>query len=342
MPDPTRDRGWGEYRLGIVVTSVVTMVVVTVLLLGSQRGPFLPDTLPYYLELDDAAGIRVGSFVRVGGMPAGEVRDVEIVPPRPPQPPVAGEIILPPAEFRLAADIRIEIQVEEGFERHITSSSRAQLTSLGLGGERYVRITAGDVREAPLVAGSTIAAMPSADWDLILAKLARALNEAQVLAAVGREVGAEIAAGGGTAGKLLDADAELYSIVSRAADDAERLLAVIDSGPGIVGRYRRDPTLRTQIASLKREIEALDSLRKAPDSGYQRWGSPTELEAVLADAGTQAEAVRFHLDSAHGTLGRLAHDEELQRQLRVLQARVADLARAFRDNPLGFINIEIF
>lgn len=342
MPDPTRDRSWREYRLGIVVTVVVTAVVVTVLLLGSQRGPFLPDTLPYYLELDDAAGIRVGSSVRVGGIPAGEVRDVEIVPPRPPRPRATGEIVLPPAEFRLVADIRIEIEVAERFERYVTPSSRAQLANLGLGGERYVRITAGDVREPPLAVGSTIPAVPSADWDLILTKLARALNEAQVLMAVGREVRADIAAGGGTAGKLLDADAELYSVLGRVTDDAERLLAAIDSGPGFIGRYRSDPTLRNQIASLKREIEVLDSLRNVPDSGYQRWASPTELEAALVDAGSQAEAVRSHLDGAHGTLGRLAHDEELQRQLRVLEARVADLARAFRDNPLGFINIELF
>ncbi len=342
MPDPTRDRGWGEYRLGIVVTLIVTAVVITVLLLGSQRGPFLPDTLPYYLELDDAAGIRVGSSVRVGGMPAGKVRDVEIVPPRLPKLPPTGEFRLPPAEFRLAADIRLQIEVDERFERYLTPSSRAQLANLGLGGERYVRISAGDVRESPLEVGSTIPAVASADWDLILTKLARALNEAQVLMAVGREVQADIAAGGGTAGKLLDADAELYTILSRVIDDAQRLLTAIDSGPGFIGRYRSDPTLRNQIASLKREIEVLDSLRNAPGSGYQRWASPTELEAALVDAGSQAEAVRLHLDGAHGTVGRLAHDEELQRQFRVLEARVADLARAFRDNPLGFINIELF
>lgn len=342
MPDPTRDRGWGEYRLGIVVTLIVTAVVITVLLLGSQRGPFLPDTLPYYLELDDAAGIRVGSSVRVGGMPAGEVRDVEIVPPRLPKLPPTDEFRLPPAEFRLAADIRLQIEVDERFERYLTPSSRAQLANLGLGGERYVRISAGDVRESPLEVGSTIPAVASADWDLILTKLARALNEAQVLMAVGREVKADIAAGGGTAGKLLDADAELYTILSRVIDDAQRLLTAIDSGPGFIGRYRNDPTLRNQIASLKREIEVLDSLQSAPGSGYQRWASPTELEAAVVGAGSQAEAVRLHLDGAHGTVGRLAHDEELQRQLRVLEARVADLARAFRDNPLGFINIELF
>ncbi|MEJ2151961.1 MAG: hypothetical protein P8Y29_03165, partial [Gemmatimonadota bacterium] len=237
---------------------------------------------------------------------------------------------------------RIQIDVDERFERYVTPSSRAQLANLGLGGERYVRITAGDVRESPLAVGSTIPAVASADWDLILTKLARALNEAKVLVAVGRKVRADVAAGGGTAGKLLDADAELYSVLSRATADAERLLAAIDGGPGFIGRYRTDPTLRDQIASLKREIEVLDSLRNTPDSGYQRWASPTELEAALADAGSQADALRFHLESGHGTLGRLAYDEELQRQLRVLEARVADLARAFRDNPLGFINIELF
>lgn len=342
MPARAGTRSWGDLRLGIVVSAVAALAVVTVLLLGTTRGPFAPDTYPLYLELDDAAGLRVGSIITVGGMAAGEVADLEIVPRSAPRPQVVGDSLLPPAGLQTPADIRLELAVQQRFQRYITESSRAQLASLGLGGERYVKITAGDVREGRLPVGATIEEIPSVDWDLILAKVARAASEAQVIAALMEEIKAKVKAGGGTAGRLLDLEAALYPSLEAFADESEALLDLLDQGEGLIPRYRSDPALRQRVDRLRADLAAIDSIAGGSEGALRRWAEPTELREAVADLRADVVDLDRRLETGRGTLGRLANDEELFLQIRVLQTRVAELVAAFSADPLGFVNIEIF
>ncbi|HYN19779.1 MAG TPA: MlaD family protein [Thermoanaerobaculia bacterium] len=343
MPAKGGTKSWRDLRLAIVVSAVAAFAVLAVLLIGTTRGPFAPDTYPLYLELDDAAGLRVGSIITVGGMAAGEVAGLEIVPRTAPRPPVVGDSLLPPAEGVLhPADIRLELAVQERFQRYVTQSSRAQLASLGLGGERYVKISAGDVREERLPAGATIEEIAPVDWDLILAKIARAANETQVIAAQMEEIKVKVKAGGGTAGRLLDLESALYPSLEAFADESEAMLDLLDHGEGLIPRYRSDPALRQRVKRLRADLAAIDSIAGGPDGALRRWAEPTELRQAVADLRADTDDLNRRLESGRGTLGRLLNDEELFLQIRVLQTRVAELVAAFRGDPLGFVNIEIF
>ncbi len=331
---------WGDLKLGMTVSAIVLAAVVAVFLVGSTRGPFGPDTVPYYMELDAAAGVRVGSFVRVAGLPAGEVTDLVIVPPQDrPRTVVGGRLQPAPALPPPPPNIRLQLAVHERFQPYLTPASRAQLASLGLGGERYVKVTAGDVREPPLPAGATIEEIPSVDWDLIVAELNRALSEIEILSANAQEIRTKLFEGGGTAGHLLDVGSPLYGSLSGLADQSVGLLADLDRGAGVVGGYRRDAPFVGSIERINANLRAIDSLA---DGGLRVWEDPVELSQALADLQADAEDLRTLLREGRGTLGRTLYDEELWIQLRVLQTRARELAEAFREDPLGFVNVELF
>ena len=331
---------WGELKLGILVTAVVAGAVFGVLLLGSTRGPFAPDVVPYFVELDEAGGIRAGSFVRVAGMPAGEVVDLVIVPPLEQPSAVVGGRLQPatglPAQ---PANIRLELGVHDRFRRYITPTSRAQLATLGMGGERYVKITAGDVRERSLPPGSTIPDIPSVDLDLVTAQLGRALGEIEVLAANVEEIRGKLFHGHATAARLLDTGSPLYGSLESLADQSQSLLDALDEGQGIVAGVRGDSVLEENLAAIRANVRAIDSLSRGAG---QPWGDPEELMAALGDLEAEAQELRSRLDGGEGTLGRLLYDEELWIQLRVLQVRVRRTVEAFREDPLGFVNIRLF
>ena len=67
-----------------------------------------------------------------------------------------------------------------------------------------------------------------------------------------------------------------------------------------------------------------------------------ELREAIRDLRETAEALSAKLDSGEGTLGRLAHDQELFIQIRVLQLGVRDLIAALKEDPRGSVNIELF
>jgi ABC-type transporter Mla subunit MlaD len=332
--------GWADLRLGILVAVLVSLAVLGVLVLGSTRGPFAPDVVPYFVELDEAGGIRAGSFVRVAGMPAGEVVDLVIVPPLEQPSAVVGGRLQPatglPAQ---PANIRLELGVHDRFQPYITPASRAQLATLGLGGERYVKITAGDVREPPLPSGSTIAEIPSVDWNLVTAQLGRALAEIEVLAANVEEIRGKLFEGDATAARLLDVESPLYGSLESLADQSGRLLEALDESGGIVAGVRGDSILERNLAAIRANVRAIDSL--AGDDGFP-WRDPEELTDALAALEAETQDLRARLQAGEGTLGRLLYDEELGIQLRVLQDRLRRTVEAFREDPLGFVNIRLF
>ena len=70
--------------------------------------------------------------------------------------------------------------------------------------------------------------------------------------------------------------------------------------------------------------------------------TPVELREAVRDLREAAGALSAKLDSGQGTLGRLAHDQELFVQIRVLQLGLRDLIAALKEDPMGSINIELF
>ena len=323
---------WGDLRLGIIVVAVGLLALLGVVFLGSGRGPLRPETYTLYVHLEDAGGLRVGSPVEVLGAPAGQVVDVTILPPPPAGAP--GRAPAPPGR----GNIRIELTVEERFRSHITESSRAQLASLGMGGERYVKIVAGDVREPPMEPGSVVPTVASVDLDLVLAQAGRAGNEIQEIAYLGTELQAKVASGAGTAGKLMDDDALLYQRLYRFEDHAQDLLEALDHGEGVIPGWRSDGRFKANVEGLRSDVAFLsDSV-----PGLEVWSDPVELREAVRDLREAAGALSAKLDSGQGTLGRLAHDQELFVQIRVLQLGLRDLIAALKEDPMGSVNIELF
>jgi phospholipid/cholesterol/gamma-HCH transport system substrate-binding protein len=326
---------WGDLRLGILVLAFGLLALLGVIVLGSGRGPMRPDTYTLYVNLDDAGGLRVGSPVELGGAPAGQVVDVAILPAEAGAPPVA---VAPAPGSPRERDIRIQLSVEERFQDHITPRSRAQLASLGMGGERYVKIVPGDVREPPLEPGSTIPTVASVDLDLVLARVGRAANEAQEIAFLGTELQQKIASGAGTAGKLVDTESPLYDRVERFEDRAQSLLGALDEGPGLVPQWRADGRMKASVEALRADMAALSDSTPALDE----WTNPVALREAIEGFRVEAAELSRKLEAGEGTLGRLLHDEELFLQLRVLRQGLGDVMAAIEQDPMGSVNIELF
>ena len=328
---------WQDLRVGITVAAAAILAVVVVIALGSGRGPFRPDTYTMYVLLDDAGGIRVGSPVEIGGALAGQVVDVTILAPESPAPVVdsLGRPLFRPR----GRDIRIELELHERFRSHVTTRSRAQLASLGMGGERYVRITSGDVREPPLAAGSVIPIVASVDLDLVLARVGRAANEVQEIAYLGTELQKKIESGAGSAGRLVDTDSPLYVRVDRFEDRAQSFLQALDQGEGLVPGWRVDGRLKANVEALRGDLAVLsaDSM-----TAFDDWADPVELRTAIADLRTEVRELSAKLDSGQGTLGRVLRDQELYIQIRVLRQGLRDLMTAIGEDPIGSVNIELF
>lgn len=342
MPASGSQPDWKDLRLGMIVTAVLALVVLVVFFSGATRGPFLPDTYELVLDLSDAGGIRVGSPVRVGGLPAGEVIDLEMVPPREALPPLASDTLEPVVVEPDLSDIRLTLEIEEQFREHVTTSSRAQLTSLGLGGERFVQISPGDIRKPPLEPGTKIPAVASVDWDLLLAKLSRALNETSEITAIAEQLRVKATGRSSTVGLLLVDDASIYTNMRALEASSRRLLETLEEGEGVISRSRGDDRLANGLDSLWASVKRIERSLAEDESALARWREPAELDRALTELDASLAALDSVIGGGYGSLGRLLYDEELFVQIRVLQRDIARLVETLTDDPLGSIRIRIF
>lgn len=343
MPKREIDRPWREYRLGIIVSSAILVVGLGIFVLGSTCGPLKPEVHLYHVDLDDAAGLRVGSIVRVAGMDAGEVTEITIVPPEgETQAPLAPGQALPSLEsLEEEADVHVALAIREPFHERVTKSSRAQLAMLGAGAERYVKVTAGDPREPPLSEGSRIPAVASVDWDLVIGRLARAFNEIQEIVVLTDEIRAKLAAQRGTMGLLTQENAELYRQVDALTLEAYALMELIDHGPGFIGLYAQDLRLQAELDSLNLNLEAIGAAVRDPKGGFQSYAEPEELRAALAGLRGELTELDARLEGP-GSLGRFLNDPEIYIEIRVLQTRIGEFIAGLKKNPLRHVNIKIF
>jgi len=330
---------WREYRIGIVVTAVLALITIAVFFLGAGRGPFVPDTYPLHVNLDEAGGIRIGSMVQVAGVAAGEVTNIEIIPAGQARSPGDGER----GDETELRDIRLEIHIDETFRPHVTPSSRARLANLGLGAERYLEISAGDAREEPIGPGGTVRTVASVDWDLVLAKLSRALNEAnEILYLTGEVKTKAMETRSGTIGLAIQPDSPLYPALQGLIEESAALLDLIESGEGVVGQFGRDRRLKDNLEGLNENLDALQRAMEGEEEALGHWVEPTELRAALGVLGGEIDALQARLESGHGSGGRFLHDDELFVQIRALRERIVQLMAAFRADPLGFVDIDVF
>jgi hypothetical protein len=207
-----------------------------------------------------------------------------------------------------------------------------------MGGERYVKIVAGDVREPSMEPGSVIPTVASVDLDLVLAQAGRAGNEIQEIFYLGTELQEKVASGAGTAGRLMDDDALLYDRVYRFEDDAQDFLEALDHGRGVIPGWRSDGRFKANVEGLRSDVAFLSDSSHA----LEKWSDPAELRQAIGDLRGAAAALSAKLDSGQGTLGRLARDQELFIQIRVLQLGLGDLIAALEEDPMGSVNIELF
>ncbi|MDX1624316.1 MAG: MlaD family protein [Gemmatimonadota bacterium] len=342
MPDPGQLE-WSDLRVGIVVASVSALALLAVFFAGAERGPFVPDTYTLYVEFDDAAGIRVGSPVRVAGVAAGEVASLEIVAPRESPPAFASDTLVPITDSQLdLRDIRIQLDVQERYRPWVTTSSRAQLASIGLGGERYVQIEAGDVSDSTLEPGATIPSRPSVDFDLLLVKLSRALGEMRAIASESGEIQGKLASGTGTLPRLADSTAAIYRTAPAMISESRAVLQLLEGGEGVVPRWLQEPEFRERVDRVAARVRDLVERIESGEGTLAAMAEPREFAREIASLERTIEELRRRLDRGRGTAGRLANDDELYLQIRILQRRIGELVAAFREDPLGFVDIDLF
>ena len=286
--------------------------------------------------VESSGGLIEGGPVTLAGQRIGQVEDIEFIP----------------IEQRTGtANISIRLSINSDVQEQIRRDSEASLRTQGVLGDRFVDISPGSPRFAPLESGDTIPAVAPMDYEAVLQTAAATLRDVQSVVGDLQVMTRRLASGEGTMGALL-ADDRLYERMTVATTELAGLLATVNRSDGTIGRMIRDPALYERMNTT---IGRLDSIGIAILAGEGSMGRLLRddglYDGLLGVVGRADSAVLgiqgmvAGLGTGDGTLARLIEDPALYEAFLKAVVDLQGLIEEIRANPGDFtppITVEVF
>jgi phospholipid/cholesterol/gamma-HCH transport system substrate-binding protein len=285
--------------VGVFVVGGMVIFALGLFMIGDRRFLF-DDLFMVNAEFAQVAGLRDGAAVRVNGMEAGEVLDIDI-PPSP------------------AGRFRVRMRLREEVRTLVRTDSVASIRTDGIVGGRYVQIEAGSESSAAVDDGGAIKAREPFDFadlldqgtktivnvNLTIEELRSHLNEVVGLVRVTAT----------NANELVTSVSNDLTSISRSgrrlSEETTRIVEGIRAGRGTIGKLVNDDELYTRVAGIAAEAEqaartariAADGARSAIARLQESGSSDGAVQSIVGE-------LRQTLSSTRDAMANLAENTE--------------------------------
>lgn len=267
--------------VGLLVALAVVLLAGGVLAVGDLRETF-GRKLVVHTAFDDVLGLQEGANVWFAGVKIGTVRAVRF-----------GD-----------REVEVDLALEPAGAAHVPADAKAKVSTDALLGNKIVVLYEG-TPGTTLAAGATLSAGEVVRTDDMVTMLQENNRNLVAITRELKSISADLAAGHGTAGRLLEDDA-LY-------DDARRtVVAIGDASEDAAGLAR---ALQGLTAKLDREGAFVDALASDTATWDALAASARQLEIATARASALVEGLERATGPDGGSIGLLLHDEQAAEHL---------------------------
>jgi phospholipid/cholesterol/gamma-HCH transport system substrate-binding protein len=304
-----RNENKRNLRVGLLVVAALTLVAVTILMVGNRRQLFIRHTR-YSTSFLNVTGLERGAPVKLNGVTVGFIEDIEL--------PAGAQ--QPRIEIRFTLDSR--------YTERVRSDSKVSIKSMGLLGDKYLEITSGSPDKERILEGGIVPGHDPAELSQFVSTGGDLLQNLISISVSLKTILGRIEAGEGLLGELTrtpDSGSHLSENLTQTVATLGSILAKIERGEGLLGRLVSEDSgsgeildelkassrslhrITTQMAiDVERPDSAYAALMRSPNGGRQ----VAETIEALQNAAAAIAAVATEMSSGEGTLPRLMQDKE--------------------------------
>lgn len=347
--------GWAQLRVGLMAIAALVVVGVLVFLLTGSKKLFAKKDIVYTF-MDDSAALATGSPVRLNGILAGEVTQVEL----------SGEV----SPQRV---IRITMEIDREMMPRIPVDSVAALSAENVLGTKFINIRRG-IKTQMVQPGGEIAARDSTDFEelaqqsydmLAVAKgilkridgivgliesgkgsIGKLLVDEEMyrrligIVTEGQKIAEAMSKPTGTIGKLMYQD-DVYNELRSSMAKMDTLLVDLNAGKGTAGKFLKDDALyselRLTVADVRKVVTDLNAGKGTAGKLLKDEALHNQLQASLM----KIDGIIDRISSGQGTIGQLLVNPAMYDSLNGATAEMRDLVKAVRENPKKYLRIKL-
>jgi phospholipid/cholesterol/gamma-HCH transport system substrate-binding protein len=288
MYDYVKHLRWAKLKVGVVFTTALIVLFVSIMFAGNIEKIFSP-RVKIHAVFDDVKGLREGSPVWFSGVEIGSVTEIEFTP-----------------QQKIMASMSISSDVL----KYIKTDSLATILTLGLLGDKYVELSAGSKDGDLLRKGGTMNGVSQVEIQDIVETSQKSIARLSDFINMLEEILVKIDKGGGTISKFIK-DPSLYDNLKETTGDLSRLAGRIERGEGSMGRLLKDEELYLDISSSARDIKVFAERLKESDGSLNRLVSDPALYDRFLKASESLDSFAHRLEYSKGTVNSLIEDKSL-------------------------------
>lgn len=305
---------WGELKVGILI-----FIGIMFMLYASFRGggtSIFESKNNYISYFEDLDGLADGSPVWLAGVEVGNVYSVVFLKD----------------QVEPGKNIEVKMRIKGSVAYLITPGTTSQIATIGLLGDKYVRIVPGPPAEVPLAEGSVIPSVRAAGLAGAMEGLPETIDRLNRLLTYMENLAAEIDTGSSTLARFIK-DPEL----------ADKVVSLIDRSGSLMATLETNATsVSTNFKSISHDFHALsEELLSGQGTIAKLLKNPEPFDNIVS-ATAHLDTLLSKLDSGEGTAGQLVHDQELYNNLKDLMARMNTLTKDLMDNPKKYFKFSVF
>ena len=301
--------------VGAFVIGGLLLFALGLFTIGDRRKLFSRD-FEIWTEFKELGGVQNGAKVKVGGMDAGEVIEIQV--PAQPQ-----------------ARFRVRMRVLEKLHAVVRSDSVASIQTEGILGNKFVKIDAGTPEAAQAAPGSTIPGREPFDFGDLLQEVRDTIGKVRgqmddVFASVqdtSRQANELVAAVRGDVEAIVESGKKI-------TDDVSLVVEGVQAGRGIFGKLVKDEGLSESAARTMKSFEkTAENVRESSGkvtefvSEFQERQIMREVEQTVKNLQQLTAQARDAIESFQGKDGKgEAVTTEIRRTMADAREAMSDLA----------------
>ncbi len=308
---------------------VYIMVILSLFLVGfifyvvASNQKYFDPKYSLYMYLPNAQGLNRGAFITLSGLKVGVVGELKIVN----EPGRRG--------------VSIELKIDREYQDNITTSSVAQLKTLGILGDKYVDITIGKPNEPALQADAFIQSDPGIDPYEFLDDAAEMLLDLKNVLRNADSLSTLAVEGRGMLGKMM-ADGLSEQKFTALMNNLESVSGRLARGKGSIGKMLQDTTLYARLNHSSRNLEALlDSLNTGKGT-FARLLNDTTFYSRVQSLATRTDSLLYRLQHGGGSAAMLLNDPNLYQNLIHLARSLDSLSTDLKKRPGRYVKFSLF
>ncbi len=305
---------WGEMKVGILI-----FIAIVFMFYASFKGggtSIFESKIRYYAFFENLDGLAEGSPVWLAGVEVGNVSGIEFL------------------KEKLTDDktLRVEMTIREAVAYLCTPGTKVELGTIGLLGDKYVRVLPGPPSEVPLPDGAILESRGAAGVAGAMEKLPETAERVDRILAHFESVMAQVDTGSGTLSMLVK-NKQLAENVAGLVEKSNRLMETLELGT---------TSLTRDIRLIQEDFHALATeMLKGQGTIGKLMRNPEPFNNLVA-ATAHLDSILARIDSGDGTVGQMVNDQDLYTDLLNLMTRMDTLVKDLQKNPKKYFKFSIF